>query len=183
MFKKIKLCLKILVILISVLIIIINITLIIKSETTTNGIPDFLGYTPFIIVSGSMEPKIPVNNIIITKKIDEDKIKVGDVISYLDEDNNIVVTHRVINIKYTNGEFFYETKGDNNTMKDNNLVSYSQVQGKYLFSIPMLGKLISYVKTPKGMGVVIFYLICIYLIYDIAEREVMRNKYKARINQ
>ena len=75
MLNKIKKILKYSIIIISILIIIINITLIIKSEMNQDEIPDFLGFTPFIIVSGSMEPKLPVDDIIITRKVNKENTK------------------------------------------------------------------------------------------------------------
>ena len=183
MLITIKKILKGIIITISIFIILINITLIVKSETNKNKVPDFLGFTPFIIVSGSMEPNIKTDNVIITKKINQEDIKVGDIISYKDIENNIIITHRVTNIVNQDGQTFYETKGDNNALKDKNLVSASQIQGKYLFTIPIIGKVISYVKTPSGMGLVLTFIICIYVLYDIAAREYMKKKYKARISQ
>ena len=184
MLVKIKNILKWIILILSALIIIINVTLIVQAEIDKNSIPDFLGYTPFIVVSGSMEPNIPVNDIIITKKIKENNIKIGDVISYRDKENNIVITHRVVGIQNIDGQNFYETKGDSNKAPDKNLVAYSQIQGKYLFSIPLLGKVVNYVTTPRGMGLVLTFVICLYILYDIAAREHMRNKYKkARISQ
>ena len=165
------------------MIIIINTTLIIKSEINDNEIPDFFGYTPFIIVSGSMEPNIPVNDMIITKKIKSDDIKVGDIISYKDDTNNIVITHRVVSIQEVEGVKYFETKGDNNKSADKGFVSYSQIKGKYLFKIPLIGKVINYVRDPRGMILVILFIICIYILYDITVREYTKKKYKARISQ
>ena len=179
----IKNILKAIIIALSVLIIVINVTLIAKSEANKKETPDFLGFTPFIIVSGSMEPKIQVNNLIITKKTDLNNIKVGDIISYKDDENNIIITHRVVNIIEQDGQTFFETKGDNNRSNDKKLVSYEQVQGKYLCTIPLVGSLIVYVKTPSGMGLTITFIVCIYILYDIAIREHLRKKYKARIAQ
>ena len=183
MIEKTKNILKYIIIALSTMIIIINITLIIKSEINDNEIPDFFGYTPFIIVSGSMEPNILVNDMIITKKIKSDNIKVGDIISYKDEKNDIVITHRVISIQEIEGVKYFETKGDKNKSSDKNLVSYSQIEGKYLFKIPLIGLIINYVKEPRGMILVIIFISCIYLIYDIIVREYTKKKYKARISQ
>lgn len=165
------------------MIIIINTTLIIKSEINNNEIPDFFGYTPFVIVSGSMEPNIPVNDMIITKKIKSDDIKVGDIISYKDETNDIVITHRVISIEEVEGVKYFQTKGDNNKSADKNLVSYSQIEGKYLFKVPLIGRVLNYVRDPRGMVLVILFIICIYTLYDITIREYAKKKYKARISQ
>ena len=183
MLIKIFKILKWVIITIALLIIVINITIITESEVNRDKIPDFFGFTPFIIVSGSMEPKIQTNNIIITKKVDENEIKEGDIISYKDKENNIIITHRVVGVINMNGQNFYETKGDNNKANDKELVEISRIQGKYLFSIPFLGELITYVKTPRGMGLVLTFIISLYILYDIAAREHMKKKYKARISQ
>lgn len=180
MFKKI---LKWSIITVLILIIFINVTLLVKADINKDTIPDFLGFTPFIIVSGSMEPNIPVNDIIITRKTPKEKIKIGDVISYKDNEANIVITHRVVSIQNNNGEYYFETKGDSNNSADKNLVAYSQIQGRYLFSIPLVGNIIIYVRTPRGMGLVLTFVISLYILYDIAAREIMRNKYKAKIGQ
>ena len=181
MLNKIKKILKYSIIIISILIIIINITLIIKSEMNQDEIPDFLGFTPFIIVSGSMEPKLPVDDIIITRKVNKENIKVGDVISYWDEQNNIVITHRVVNIQTIDGKYFYETKGDNNNSNDKELVEYSNIQGKLLFGIPIIGKVINYVREPKGMAISLTFIIAIYALYSVVILEITRNKHKNRI--
>ena len=39
------------------------------------------GYSSSIIMSGSMEPAIPVGSIVVTHKIDVDNVKAGDIIS------------------------------------------------------------------------------------------------------
>ncbi len=178
--SKIKKVIKWIIISLLLLIVIINITLIAESKLNNNKIPDIFGFTPFIIVSGSMEPNIPVDNIIITKKARAEDIKVGDVISFKDKNEDIVITHRVVEVKNLNGIYFYKTKGDSNSSADQNLVPYSQIQGKYILKIPFLGKLITYVRTPRGMTLVLTFVICIYVLYDIAEREIIRNRHKQR---
>lgn len=151
-------------------VIIVNFTLIIKSEINKDEIPDFLGYTPFIIVSGSMEPTIKTNEVIVTQKINKSDIKVGDVLSYKSSKDDIVITHRLIEIKIENGEEVYVMKGDNNLSVDDEKITYSQIQGKYINTIPFIGILVSYIKTPIGMAMVIGVVILIYIIFDIIQR-------------
>lgn len=178
MLKKIKRFLKWFIIIFLVIMIIVNITLISKAKSNKEEVPDFLGFTPFIMSSRSMEPKLPVNNIIVIKKIGADDIKVGDIISY--KSGDIIITHRVTKITYVGDNYFYETKGDNNKVVDKKLVAYSQVQGKYLFTIPMLGNLINYVKTTRGMATVLSFVICLYILYDITAREIIKHRHKKR---
>lgn len=168
--KIVKKILRWIISIVLILIIIINFTLIIKSEVNKEEVPDFFGYTPFIIVSGSMEPTIKTNDVIITSKIKEKDIKVGDVLSYKSVQDNIIITHRLIEIKNENDQKVYIFKGDNNTSVDEEKVTYSNIQGKYLYSIPYIGTLVTYVKTPSGMAMVIAVILLIFVIFEIIER-------------
>ena len=166
-FKKI---LKVILILIVFIIIVFNVVLIYKAQNNKEEMPDFLGYTPYMIISGSMEPKIPVNSIIVTKKVDKDKIEVGDIVSYIPKNSDMIVTHRVVKMTYLptkNVEILYETKGDNNLHSDEFLISFSQIKGKYIFTIPLLGKIVSLAKTPQGIIILFACMIASYVIYYI----------------
>lgn len=56
-------------------ILIVNLVLIVKTKMYPNKIADFLGYRPFIVLSGSMETKINIGDLIIVKEIDAKNIK------------------------------------------------------------------------------------------------------------
>lgn len=170
MLKIVKKVLRWILSIVLISIILINFTLIIKSEVNKEKIPDFFGYTPFIILSGSMEPTIKTNDVIITNKIAESNIQVGDILSYQSSEDDIVITHRLIEIKEENGQKIYIFKGDNNTTEDEEKVTYSNIQGKYLYSIPYIGTLVTYVKTPSGMAMVIAVILLIFVIFEIIER-------------
>ena len=166
-FKKI---LKVILILTGIIIIVFNVILIYKAQINKEEMPDFLGYTPYMIISGSMEPKIPVNSIIVTKKVDKDKIEVGDIVSYIPKNSNIIVTHRVVKMTYLpteNTEILYEMKGDNNKYSDEFLISFSQIKGKYIFTIPILGNIVSLAKTPQGIVILFACMIAAYVVYYI----------------
>jgi len=103
-------------------------------------------YKPYIsmqtIMSESMMPKYKVYDVVVEKLPSKDKIKIGDVITYVNyNDKSITVTHRVIDIFIKDDEYYYRTKGDNNLEEDDNLVSYDQVLGKVMFKIPYIGKM------------------------------------------
>ena len=74
-------------------------------------------YGAYIIVSGSMEPIIKVNDAIVIKRTDATNIKVGDVITYKSVEPSyygIMITHRVIDIINENVLTKYVTKCDHN---------------------------------------------------------------------
>ena len=64
----------------------------------SNNKISLFNYRMFTVASGSMEPEYNIGDVLIAKKKDADKIKVGDTISYLGEKGGFkdkVITHRV----------------------------------------------------------------------------------------
>lgn len=150
-------------------VILVNFTLIIKGDLNKDEVPDILGYKPFIIVSGSMEPTIKTNDIVITKEIKQEDIQKGDILSYKSKDN-LIITHRVIDIIENETEEEYIFKGDNNNVEDIKSVKYSEIEGEYLFSIPLIGSIALYVQTPTGLAASILIIFLIYSIIEIVRK-------------
>lgn len=106
-------------------------------------LPRIFGIKPYIVLSGSMEPAIQTGSMAyINGKTDPYAIHTGDIITYKLADNT--VTHRVVDETLTS----VITKGDANEENDFSPVLRSAILGKYLFSIPYLGYLYSYISTP-----------------------------------
>lgn len=97
-----------------------------------------LGIGPLKIIgieTGSMTPAIRIGDgVLINKLCDRDKLKEGNVIAYIN-DENIVVVHRIYKI---NKDETFITKGDYNNSADARYVSKEQVVGKVLFKIPYI---------------------------------------------
>lgn len=110
-----------------------------------------LGYEPYTIVSGSMDPTYKVGSLVYVQSADTDSIEVGDTITFKSSD--MVITHRVVSID-TENKYFY-TKGDANNAEDQSPVAFSKVIGKPVFQIPMLGYIALYVSTPLGKAVIV----------------------------
>lgn len=105
--------------------------------------PRIFGISPYIVLSGSMEPSIPTGSLVyINDTIDPYAIHTGDIITYELSGSN--VTHRVISETITS----VTTKGDANSEKDFSPVARTAILGKYLFSIPYLGYVYSYISNP-----------------------------------
>lgn len=78
---------------------------------------NFLGYSLNHVVSASMEPTIMTGDFVITKQVDFEDIKVGDIIVYKYEFKDgepVAIIHRV----YDKQENYLLTKGDNNLLFD-----------------------------------------------------------------
>jgi signal peptidase I len=108
----------------------------------TSKTPIVNGIQSFVVLTGSMNPSIPVGSIIYT--IPSSIYKVGDVITF--KDNSLTVTHRVVDVTKEG----YKTRGDANTAIDSKVVTKEQIIGKRVFSVQNAGKLILAMKAPQG---------------------------------
>jgi len=97
------------------------------------------------VYSGSMEPAIPVGGIVIIKPVNPETLKIGDIICFkLSEPTSI--THRIKNI--TDEGFI--TQGDANNAPDQWIVKKENVIGKAILTIPFIGYIGYFVRTPTG---------------------------------
>jgi len=138
------------------LIIIINLYLGINKGISNNPVPKFLGISPLIVLSGSMQPAIMPGDVVVIKEQAPDQYKLGDVATYLE--GNTAFTHRLV--AEENGLFVL--KGDNNNVADDTIAAEKLI-GKVILRVPKLGLAILYFKTLPGMLVLLFLLVlCIY---------------------
>ena len=159
---------------------IINLVLITKTKLYPDKIADFMGYKPFIVLSGSMETSINVGDLVIVKQIDSEKVKKNDVIAF--RNGEIVITHRVKEIYNDSGNIGFKTKGDNNNTEDDFIVKASEVEGIYVTKIPSLGNALIFLSKPIGMLVgVLFIIVIAGVMYFITfnpskkDKELMRE--------
>ena len=127
-----------------------------------------LGYQCYTVISGSMEPKYVVGDLIYVKKVDVNSIKVGDDITFVMNEKLVVATHRVVRIDAENKHFY--TKGIANELEDQNPVHFNNVIGVPKFSIPKLGYVSDFIQHSPGMYItigVVFLLILSVFIPDI----------------
>lgn len=128
-----------------------------------------------IVLSGSMEPTIPIGSLVIIKP--SVSYKIGDVITFGDDSkNDIPTTHRVVEMRVDNGEMVYVTKGDANNDRDLQEVREDEVIGKVLVNIPYLGYVIDLARKPLGMVFLIIIPALIVILDEVKKiiREVRR---------
>lgn len=98
-------------------------------------------FTFHTIVSNSMEPKLNIYDVVVDIRVSENtKLKEGDIITFVKGNSN-TITHRIVKVYETENGTYYKTKGDNNTTEDDDLISKNDIIGKYLFKIPIVGRL------------------------------------------
>ena len=99
-----------------------------------------MGYKPYIVKTGSMEPEIETNGFIIVKKGKFDEVQIGDIINYKIDDANLSICHRVVS---KNDDGTFTTKGDNNKVEDSWKIGEKEYVGTVKYKINWLGKVIT----------------------------------------
>jgi signal peptidase I, archaeal type len=120
-------------------------------------------YKPFIIGSGSMEPKYLTKSLVIIKKGGYDKVKIDDVIAFkVEKGDSKLVFHRVV--KKTKKGFV--TKGDNNDHNDDQVIDKKAFIGKEVYHTNFTAYYINGIQTP--FGVIEYVIVPIVLIVFIS---------------
>lgn len=123
-----------------------------------------IGLRPFAVLSGSMEPEYRVGSLVYVKKAEPADLKVGDVITFM-MDENTVVTHRITEIVSDESDpdtRRFRTKGDGNDAEDGSLVHYKNVLGRVALTVPYMGYVSNFIQHPPGMYIVIAVLALVF---------------------
>lgn len=110
------------------------------------ALPRLLGYNAYSVVSGSMEPALPVGSVVYVESAGVSQIRAGDIIAF--DDEGTVVTHRVIESRPQEGAFI--TKGDANPSLDIKPTPYWKLIGRVKLCVPLLGRVLSLYAVPEG---------------------------------
>lgn len=140
-------------------------------------------YRMFTVVTGSMEPKYKIGDVLIAKEKAPSKIKVGDAISYLATKGEIkgnVVTHEVVKItKDENDDYIFHSKGLVNLVEDP-VVHESQLYGVVIYKSKILSFIYKIIGTTMGMFlfviVPILYIIISEMVAMLIEKEEKRRE-------
>ena len=98
------------------------------------------GFRVFMIVSESMKGEYEIGDILVSKTVPENKIRVGDNVTYLGKEkelDGLIITHKVIKKYEKDGHVMFITKGLTNDVEDPE-ISYEQVYGKVVYKTFLL---------------------------------------------
>ena len=112
-----------------------------------------VGYQCYTVISGSMQPKYQVGDLLYVKKVDINSIRVGDNITFVLNEDLVVATHQVVRIDAEKKHFY--TKGLANEIEDGDPVHFNNVIGVPQFAIPKLGYVSDFVQNPPGTYITI----------------------------
>ena len=142
-------------------------------------VPRFAGVQSYVVVSGSMEPAIPVGSLVYAKPVEPQTLQTGDVIVFFStgvtsasegtgQGGAIPVTHRVVENHTDKGEVI--TKGDANESTDIYPAAYINIVGKVFAHIPKLGYLASPLASLQGKIAMVMIILAGFLLTEAGNR-------------
>ena len=172
--KKQKLKTLVRVLLLCVISLIIGITVYSWNAKTLAGntMPMPFGFGMSVVLSGSMEPELSMNDLVIVREADS--CAVDDIVVY--QDGNSLVIHRIWSV---DGETVI-TKGDANNAVDEPIKT-SVIKGKVVAHIPFVGAIVRFLKTSVGtMLLVVAAIVFFELPYLQKRKQAEDEKEKIR---
>lgn len=122
------------------LIVVLMLIVVVMQRVTDNSIT-IGGIRMFSVATGSMKPVYEVGDVLISKEIEPEEIKVGDDIVYRGKKSSFsgkIITHRVISInKQEDGNYKIVTKGIANQQEDPE-INQTQVYGRIIYKVKIL---------------------------------------------
>ena len=137
-------------------------------------IPQLMGYEVYNVVSGSMEPEIPIGSAIYVEPMEPEAVEEGDVIAFQSGDS--VIAHRVVQNQKVEG--FFKTKGDANAGEDMNDVDYAALIGRVAAHYPLLGQMLVLYTSNIGKAYAVCFAACGAMLNILAGR--LRERARAK---
>lgn len=138
--KVAKIVLKILYQILVIICLIVAAVIILQKVTASNK--SIAGYRIFRVITGSMEPEYDIGQVVISKEVDPNSIKVGDDIVYLGtygEYSGKIIMHSVVGIeKDANGNLNFHAKGLHSSSVEDPQIKESQIYGVVKFKSKIL---------------------------------------------
>ena len=160
---------------------IIAIILICQSIVNPDKVPNVFGYKIFMIMDENMDESLQYGDLVFTKNIVAEEVKIGDLVAFRNEQNKITI-HKVIEI----GEslsidedskmeiFTMETLENEDDVGKN--VSGDRIEGKVIRAISKIGLIIMIIQEPLVTFIIIIFILIIGLIiYYIAQELDLRD--------
>lgn len=141
------------------------------------------GLTFYSVVSGSMEPTIPVGALIYAGQFQVEELQKEDIITFTVADPDaqaVVVTHRIDEVikeeqtdldpdgnERSTVQYSFITKGDANAEVDAAPVSVGSILGVYRWHVPYLGQVSLFAQTPLGFGLLVLLPALILIVWEV----------------
>ena len=155
----------------TILVILIVFTIVI--QRMSNNKLTLAGYGIYTVVTKSMVPKYQVGDMLLSKNIDPNTLKINDDVVYLGKEGTFagkIVTHQLIKIEEVNGNKVFHTKGIANIIEDPTITG-DQIYGKIITKLTVLSFLTKIIRNQYGFFFIVLVPIVILVfgvIIDVA---------------
>ncbi len=124
----------------------VNVYLANARNIAGNSLPMPFGIGVAVVLSGSMEPVLSVDDVIIVRETED--CGINDIVVY--DTGREMVVHRIIE---RDGDTVI-TKGDANNTSDEP-ISVDAIRGKVIFTIPYAGVVVKALRSPAGIIIIL----------------------------
>ncbi len=112
-------------------------------------LPMVAGWTPSVVMSGSMEPRIVPGDVVLTRPVPSASLVVGQVVMARDPDHaGRTRTHRIVS---RDGEGRLVLRGDANRQQDSSHVEADDILGLGVLRVPLVGRPMLWVTEGKWL--------------------------------
>lgn len=136
-------------------------------------VPRLIGAVPLTVLTGSMRPTIQPGDLVVSRRVDANDLRIGDVITFQPVNGDpTLVTHRVIDLtRNAQGETVSVlTRGDANGADDAPLVP-DQVMGRMAYRIPRVGYLTNNTGSALQLGMFVGVALIAYAVITLIRPE------------
>lgn len=159
--------------------------------TPAGSVPSLGGYSALRVLTGSMEPALPTNSLILVQRTEAAALQPGDVISFYSADPQLggaLNTHRVVAVETDGVSYQITTQGDANPLPDAYPVTQDALVGRVIGSSLLLGRAVALLANPLAFVLLVAVPLLgmtIYNLYNVIKsaRTVMKAEEKAAIER
>ena len=154
--------------------------ILIVAQVYTQGYVNIARFSVFRVVTGSMEPEIPIGSLLMSRETPISEIKTKDIVCFVSKEpptEGRVITHRVVSITTkADGTILLETRGDANLSADRYYVTAENLIGKvawYTKEGNLMAGIMSFLT--NEVGFLIFILFPILLVAGFILKSCVQN--------
>lgn len=154
--------------------------ILVVAQVYTQGYVNLAGVSVFRVVTGSMEPEIPVGALLLSKQTPISEIKTKDIVCFVSKEPPTVgrvITHRVVSIAAKeDGTILLETRGDANLSADRYYVTAENLVGRvtwYTKEGNLMAGIMSFIT--NKVGFLLFVLFPILLVAGFILKNCVQN--------
>ncbi len=130
------------------------------------------GLRPVVVISGSMEPELPVGSVALITPVAYADLEVGDVVTVPRPKGLGLVTHRVVGLPTIDGSPALELKGDANRVNDPQPYVTDDIR-RVLFNVPKLGFVTLFLQESQGLIAVGGIVIALFAVFLLDPRKLV----------